>query len=109
MNVELIPAGREDERRYLIRADGRHAGGITVHSVRGDAFSYGIAVAPQKRRAGVASAALLALFERMRAQGFARAVARAREDNAASLALHRKLGFRETLREDGVVTLERAL
>lgn len=109
MTVALIPVGQNGERRYLIRAGGRHAGGITVHSARGDAFSYGIAVARDARRMGVASAALRELFAAMRAQGFTRAVVRVREDNAASLALHAKLGFRETRREDGAVTLERAI
>ena len=108
-NVALIPAGQGGERRFLIRAGGGHAGGITVHSVRGDAFSYGIAIAPDMRRRGVARKALLALFERMRAQGFAHAIVQVQEQNAASLALHAGLGFEETLREGGVVTLERAL
>ena len=108
-DIFLIPVGQGGERRYLIRAGGRHAGGITVHSVRGDAFSYGIAIAPDMRRHGVASAALLQLFEQMRAQGFACAIAQVQEQNAASLALHAKLGFIRTLNEDGVVTLERAL
>ena len=109
MDVALVPVGGEGETRFFIRADGRHAGGITVHSACGDAFSYGIAIAPAMRRRGVASDALRALFARMRAQGFARAIVRVQAENAASLALHAGLGFRETAREGGVVTLSRAL
>lgn len=108
MSVSLAPAPG-DGTRFFIRLDGRHAGGVTVHSVCGDAFSYGIAVAPEMRRRGAAEAGLSLLFERMRAQGFRRVFARIEEGNAASLALHRKLGFRETGREGGVVCMERAL
>ena len=108
-DVLLVPVGKEGERRYLIRLDGAHAGGITVHSVRGDAFSYGIAIAPRHRRRGAAFAALCSLFELMRADGFARAVVQVEARNEASLALHEKLGFEKTRCERGVVTLERAL
>lgn len=107
-SVELLPVG-EDGLRFFIRLDGAHAGGVTVHSVCGDAFSYGIAVAPSLRGRGAAAGALTLLFERMRARGFARAVVRVREDNAASLALHEKLGFTRTAQGDGVVTLKKSL
>ena len=108
MSVTLAPAPG-DGTRFFIRLDGRHAGGVTVHSVRGDAFSYGVAVAPEMRRRGAAEAGLSLLFEAMRARGFRRAVVRVEEGNAASLALHEKLGFRRTALENGVVRLERAL
>ncbi len=107
--IELLPAGDARERRYLIRMQGRHAGGVTVHSVQGDVFSYGVAIAPGLRRRGVAAAALCALFERMRAQGFRLARVRVCAGNAASLALHAKLGFARVAEEAGVVTLEKRL
>ncbi|MDO5376694.1 MAG: GNAT family N-acetyltransferase [Clostridia bacterium] len=89
-----------DDLRFFILLDGMHAGGITVHSVRGSSFSYGIAVAPERRRQGVAREALKLLFAHMRSLGFTRAVACVEAGNAASLALHRGLGF-ETIAADG--------
>lgn len=108
--ITLIHIGKSaDDLRFFIRLDGRHAGGITVHSVRGDAFSYGIVVVPALRGQGVARDALAQLFALMRARGFARAVVSIAPDNAASLALHRVLGFRELSREEGAVRMVRKL
>ena len=98
-----------DDLRFFIRSDGAHAGGVTVHSVRGDTFSYGILVVPALRGQGVAREALTQLFALMRARGFARAAVAIAPDNAASLALHRSLGFAETSRDEGAVRMERAL
>ena len=62
MNVTLKHIGKSaDDLRFFLLADGRHAGGITVHSVCGTAFSYGIAVASGMRRRGVARAVTLEL------------------------------------------------
>lgn len=100
MNVTLQFIGKSaDDLRFFILLNGAHAGGITVHSVRGASFSYGIAVAPEKRRRGVAHEALLLLFAHMHARGFTRAVVGIAPDNAASLALHRELGFIEIARD----------
>ena len=109
-DVCLIPIGKdEDDLRFHFHLDGRHAGGITVHSVRGESFSYGIAVAKDMRGQGAASAALALLFERMKARGFKRAAVRIEAGNAASLALHDKLGFVRVDERDGAVHLEKAL
>ena len=108
--VTLIPAGgTAREPRFLFSLDGRHAGGVSVHSARGELFSYGIAVSPGMRRRGAASAALAQLFEAMRARGFARAVVSVEAGNEASLALHRKLGFEKTGERAGVIVLEKAI
>ena len=72
-----------------------HAGGVTVHSVNPPQFSYGIAIAKDMRRKGVARAALPLLFDHMGRMGFTRAVVQIAPDNVASLALHRTLGFRQ--------------
>ena len=98
-----------DDLRFFILLDGVHAGGITVHSVQGTSFSYGIAVAPAMRRRGAAKAALPLLFERMAARGFTRAVVQVAPQNAASLALHRRLGFSVTHADEHAVTLSLAL
>ena len=54
MRVSLLPLDPPPSLRFFIRADGLHAGGITVHSVSGARFSYGIAVSGAMRRRGVA-------------------------------------------------------
>jgi len=109
MQLSLLPLDPPPCLRYFIRADGRHAGGITVHSVQGAQFSYGVAVSKAMRRRGIASAALPLLFENMKARGFSVCVVQIAPDNAASLALHRKLGFVQTGRNAQAVTMEKAL
>lgn len=110
MDIALQFIGKSaDDLRFFILLDGGHAGGITVHSMQGDSFSYGIAVAPDKRRRGVAHEALLLLFAHMRAKGFTRAVVKIALGNAASLALHRGLGFEEIARDAQAVTMRRSL
>ena len=96
-------------RRFFIRADGQHAGGITVHSVQGNRFSYGIAITPSLRRRGIAGAALPLLFERMKRLGFQHAVAQVAPENAASLALHRSLGFEVASKDISAITLKKSL
>ncbi|MFR3405520.1 MAG: N-acetyltransferase family protein [Christensenellales bacterium] len=107
MQLSLLPLDPPPCLRYFIRADGRHAGGITVHSVQGTQFSYGVAVSGDMRRRGVASSALMLLFETMKSRGFTACVVQIAPDNAASLALHRKLGFVQTGRNAQAVTIER--
>lgn len=109
MQLSLLPLDPPPCLRYFIRADGRHAGGITVHSVQGAQFSYGVAVSGDMRRHGIASAALPLLFETMKARGFTACAVQIAPDNAASLALHRKLGFVQTGRNAQAVTMEKAL
>lgn len=107
MRVSLLPLDPPPSLRFFIRADGLHAGGITVHSVSGARFSYGIAVSGAMRRRGVASSALPLLFAAMKARGFAVCAVQIAPDNAASLALHRRLGFAETGRSAAAVTMEK--
>lgn len=109
MQLSLLPLDPPPCLRYFIRADGKHVGGITVHSVSGTRFSYGIAVSKAMRRRGIASAALPLLFETMKSRGFTACVVQIAPDNAASLALHRKLGFVQTGRNAQAVTMEKAL
>ena len=92
MQLSLLPLDPPPCLRYFIRVDGRHAG------VSGD-----------MRRRGVASSALMLLFETMKSRGFTACVVQIAPDNAASLALHRKLGFVQTGRNAQTVTMEKAL
>lgn len=110
MNIQLKQLGKSaDDLRFFILLDGRHAGGITVHSVNNASFSYGIAVSPSKRRKGVARGALSLLFARMRKKGFETAVVQIAHNNLPSLALHTALGFKELSRSESIVTLSLAL
>ena len=98
-----------DDLRFFIIEAGSHAGGITVHSISGDSFSYGIAIAREKRNRGVAKAALPLLYSFMKKRNFSRVFVEIAADNAASLALHNSLGFMETARSAQAVTMEKSL
>ena len=110
MNITLKHIGKSaDDLRFFILMDGAHAGGITVHSVCGARFSYGVAVTETKRRQGVARTALTQLFAFMKARGFAEVTVQVLPENRASLSLHRALGFMETGRDSRAVTLHKLL
>ena len=98
-----------DDLRFFILMDDQHAGGITVHSIKSDSFSYGIAIAPHMRRKGIAKSSLPLLFDKMRQKGFVRAVVQIAPDNAASLALHHALGFSLSSEAGDAITLTRIL
>ena len=108
--IEIRHIGKSaDDLRFFILMDGQHAGGVTVHSVNPPSFSYGIAVAPQMRRKGVAKAALPLLFAEMKKRGFSKAVVQIAPENQASLALHALLGFEFISRTDEVITYQKVL
>lgn len=110
MNVSIRHIGKSaDDLRFFIYDAGSHAGGITVHSVSGDSFSYGIAVAREKRNRGVAKAALPLLYRFMKHRGFSLVFVAIAPDNAASLALHRSLGFKETGRDAQAIRMQKTL
>ena len=107
MNIQLKHIGKSaDDLRFFILLDGRHAGGVTVHSVNPPQFSYGIAIARDMRRKGAARAALPLLFDHMMQLGFTRAVVQIAPDNAASIALHAALGFTQTQTASDALTWE---
>ena len=108
ISLRFIGTSEEDLRWFII-ADGRHAGGITVHNCNPPAFSYGIAVSPHMRRIGVAKAALSLLFSEMTRRGFTEALVSIHADNAASLALHESLGFHRISIAEGVIRMKKAL
>ena len=95
-----------DDLRFFILENGVHAGGITVHSINPPRFSYGIAIAREKRQRGVAKAALPLLFEEMKRRGFSHAIVQIAPGNAASLALHKSLNFTPTQTAIDALTLE---
>ncbi|MBQ7786357.1 MAG: GNAT family N-acetyltransferase [Clostridia bacterium] len=98
-----------DDLRFFILSAGNHAGGITVHSVNGDSFSYGIAVSPHMQKKGIAKAALLLLFEQMKKRGFESVIAEIAPENIASIALHQSLGFERALQDSQHIVMKKAL
>ena len=110
MNIVLKHIGKSaEDLRFFILQNGAHAGGITVHSMQGSCFSYGVAVTETKRRQGVARTALPMLFEFMKRRGFDTVCVQVKPDNAPSLALHASLGFYETARDSHAITLTKTL
>jgi ribosomal-protein-alanine N-acetyltransferase len=108
---------REDgsQAKWLVRAivlDGAMIGHIGFHGSPGqnalkaaDAVELGYTIFPEHRRQGYATEAVQALLEWARTQGIERFIASVGPDNEPSLALVRRLGFREVGRhwddEDG--------
>lgn len=58
-----------------------------------DAMSYGVEIFTPYRQQGCAYAASLLAFEKAKREGCKSVTSQVRKTNAASLALHRKLGF----------------
>lgn len=114
ITLRPLPSGPAEARFGIYLADA-YAGGLTVHSIdrAQGVFSYGIAIARDLRRRGVAQQAITQLLARYATQGFMCCAVEIYADNAASLALHTKLGFAEMYRfvKDGrkTVRLERRL
>lgn len=105
-----LPAMLADPARFtqfLARIDGE-AVGLAEASVRHDhvngtssspvAFLEGLYVVPARRRRGVARRLVAAVEDWARSRGLAELASDAPVDNAASLALHARLGFAETER-----------
>ena len=110
MNIQLKHIGKSaEDLRFFILLDGQHAGGITVHSVNPPQFSYGVAIARDMRRRGVAKAALPLLFDEMKRHGFTKAIVQIAPENKASLALHAALGFEQTAQDSHAVTMQLTL
>ena len=113
MKITLKPLpSTPGEQRFSILEDRRPSGGITAYLSSFPVASWGIAIAPERRRQGIAAAALCQLLSLLRDQGFTSVKVRIRSTNAASLALHRSLGFvpEETRPEDeGILILSRDL
>ena len=89
--------GRSCDGRYfelLAVMDGDICVGfVSLYALGEKTVSCGPEIKPQYRRHGYGCVAVRVALERARLLGFTRAVAQVRRDNAASIALHRKLGF----------------
>ena len=83
-------AGPEDAGRVVGYA---YAGAHRARAAYAWCAETSVYLAPQAQRRGLGRALMEALLARLRAQGFATAVAGATLPNEASVALHRALGF----------------
>ena len=93
------------QAKWLVRAivlDGEMIGHIGFHGSPGrntlkaeDAVEVGYTIFPEHRRRGYATEAVLTLLAWARAQGIQRFLASVGPDNEPSLAIVRRLGFRE--------------
>ena len=89
--------------------DGELVGGASSYVCFSGGIELQVETRKDMRRRGVASSALMLLFETMKSRGFTACVVQIAPDNAASLALHRKLGFVQTGRNAQAVTMEKGL
>ena len=72
---------------------GAVAGYVGSHLVCGECYIDNVAVLPEQRRRGTASALLEELIRRVKAQGGVFLTLEVRESNAPAIALYEKLGF----------------
>ena len=79
-----------------IDIDGRIVGYVSLFEQPDGAVSNGVEIYPPFRRNGYAFAALELLICRAKEMGYSSMVSQIRQDNEASLSLHRKLGFSVT-------------
>ena len=89
-------AGVYNGRRFEMLAaeeDGVVVGTVSIYQHEDYVVSLGPEVFEEYRRRGFGRAMMTLALERARAQGYRVAVAHVRADNAASLRLHRRLGF----------------
>lgn len=90
--------GEAQGRRFymlLIEADGEYAGLVSLFE-KGSGASLGISVHPEFQRRGIGRAAVFRAAEFAAACGWETLFSECRADNAASIALHEKCGFKRT-------------
>ena len=83
-------------RTYGARMAGRIAAFVVVHVVADEAHVVNLAVAPDWRRRGVASALLRGVVEDLRGEDIRWLYLEVRAGNAAARALYQRLGFCES-------------
>ncbi len=121
VRARMLPNGTEDEALAMIRAwntkehqgryfeifavtaDGEVVGTVSLYHHSPSVVSDGPEIFPEHRRRGYAAAAVEQALAIARGRGYTIALAQIEADNAASIALHKRLGF-ET---DGYAYLNR--
>lgn len=94
---------------FAVTQDDTLIGYVSLWQKEAETMSYGVEIYAPYRQKGCAYAASMLAFEDARSKGCRRIISQVRTDNAASLALHRKLGFtitgEETTRHGHLVYL----
>lgn len=85
--------GRTDGLWLIYSEGGRDLGHVNARDVGGGTWRWGFYIGEDDAPKGAATRMLSAFLDRLRAAGVAEVAAEVREENAASVALHRKLGF----------------
>ena len=84
--------GKKFEMLAVIR-DSQIAGTVSLYQQEGAAVSFGIEIAENFRRCGIATEAGKMAICYAAKSGYQKMVSQVRQDNAASIALHARLGF----------------
>lgn len=89
---------RQYDGRYFemlaIENDGDIVGYVSVVAQNDNTVSEGVEIYAPYRRQGFAYLAVAMILEHIKIRGYSLVTAQVRRDNAASVALHHKLGFR---------------
>lgn len=101
-------------RMFAVTWEDAPVGYVSLWQREAETMSYGVEIYPPYRQRGYAYAASLLAFEDAKQRGCKTITSQVRKDNAPSLALHCKLGFRSvgeeiSRRGHAVVLLEKAL
>ena len=80
---------------FAIESEGRIVGSISLFDKGEHIASIGIEVFPDERRKGFAAEAMDLISQIARGRGYEVLLDQIRTDNAASLSLHKKLGFED--------------
>ena len=90
-------AAKQYQGRYFemfaVTDDGKVVGSVSLWEQSADAVSCGVEIFEPFRRRGYAYRGLSLVLEYAKEKGYELATSQVRKDNAASVALHRKLGF----------------
>jgi len=98
-------ANSDVTRVYLLRGDaGQVAAFCTCWVIFDELHINTLAVAPEFRRRGYATALLQAVMREAETEGAVKATLEVRASNAAALALYERLGFRISARRPGYYT-----
>ena len=80
-------------RMFAVLSDGEIAGTVSLLQQEESCVSFGIEITEGCRRRGIAAEAGAQVLRYAAQRGYRKVISQVRQDNAASIALHRKLGF----------------
>lgn len=87
--------GNETARFFVAQLDGTAVGYIGANNISGEVYVTNVAVLPEHRKKGIATALLTKLIAQCRSENAAFLTLEVRESNAPAIALYQSLGFTE--------------